>query len=87
MSLFFITLLVFGMVISLMSIGVIVGDIRIKGSCGGADGCDLCFFKDRKECRKEESRDRDKEPANDEPGASIKTCPETNIPKHPGTED
>ena len=57
MNLFLITTLVFGIVIFLMAIGVIVGNVRIKGSCGGAEGCELCFFKGRKKCPKQGLKD------------------------------
>jgi hypothetical protein len=48
MALFFITILVFGLVIAAMAVGVIAGRPPIKGSCGGMGAlgvdtaCDLC---------------------------------------------
>jgi hypothetical protein len=48
MTLFFISLLVMGLVIAGMSVGVIAGRSPIKGSCGGMGSvgidtaCDLC---------------------------------------------
>ena len=48
MTLFFISMLVFGLVIAGMAIGVLAGRAPIKGSCGGVgalgidDACDLC---------------------------------------------
>ena len=50
MTLFLITFLIFGFVIFIMAIGVIVGNRRIKGSCGGL-GCDFCSLEDQKKCR------------------------------------
>ena len=42
MEIFFITLGAFGAFIFVMAIGVIIGNRRIQGSCGGPDGCNLC---------------------------------------------
>ncbi|AWT61018.1 MAG: hypothetical protein DF168_02243 [Candidatus Moanabacter tarae] len=42
MKLFLITLFVFGLVILGMSIGVILGNRCIKGSCGGLGNCEAC---------------------------------------------
>ena len=44
MKLFLITLLVFGICILAMAVGVIFGNRRIRGSCGGvgSEGCDIC---------------------------------------------
>ena len=44
MKLFLITLIVFGMFILAMAVGVIIGNRRIRGSCGGVagEGCDIC---------------------------------------------
>ena len=48
MALFFITILVFGLVIGAMAVGVIAGRPPIKGSCGGMgalgvdSACDIC---------------------------------------------
>ena len=42
MDIFFITLGAFGIFIFAMAIGVIIGNRRIQGSCGGPDGCKLC---------------------------------------------
>ena len=48
MAVFFITILVFGVVIAAMAVGVIAGRPPIKGSCGGLgavgvdSSCDLC---------------------------------------------
>lgn len=42
MEIFFITLGAFGAFIFVMAIGVIIGNRRIQGSCGGPDGCKLC---------------------------------------------
>ena len=48
MAVFFITILVFGVVIAAMAVGVIAGRSPIKGSCGGMgavgvdSSCDLC---------------------------------------------
>jgi len=50
MSLFLTTVFVFGFVMFIMAIGVIVGNRRIQGSCGGEDGCEICFFKYGKKC-------------------------------------
>ena len=50
MSLFLTTVFVFGFVILIMAIGVILGNRRIKGSCGGEGGCDFCLFKNKKNC-------------------------------------
>jgi len=50
MTLFLITFLIFGFVIFIMAIGVIVGNRRIKGSCGGL-GCDFCSLEDKMKCR------------------------------------
>ena len=50
MQLFLITLSVFILVILMMAIGVLLGRPRIKGSCGGPDGCDLCEFKHDGKC-------------------------------------
>ena len=52
---FFISLFVFGIVILMMSVGVIVAGKRISGSCGGlgklmGKDCDFCDKKD--ECKK-----------------------------------
>lgn len=55
MTLFLITLLVFGFVIFIMAIGVIAGNRRIKGSCGGL-GCDFCSQENRDKCRDRLSR-------------------------------
>ena len=45
MTLFVSTVCVFGTVMFIMAIGVIVGNRRIKGSCGGPGGCEICFLK------------------------------------------
>jgi hypothetical protein len=45
MILFAITLGVFCFVILIMSIGVLVGNHQIRGSCGGPGGCELCLLK------------------------------------------
>lgn len=50
MPLFLITLTVFVLVILMMAIGVLLGNRRIQGSCGGPDGCDFCLFKGSKKC-------------------------------------
>lgn len=50
MLLFLITLAIFILVILMMAIGVLLGRPRIKGSCGGPDGCDLCEFKHDGKC-------------------------------------
>ena len=50
MDLFLITLAVFILVILMMAIGVLFGRPRIKGSCGGLDGCDLCELKHEGKC-------------------------------------
>lgn len=48
MALFFITMLVFGLVIAAMAVGVLVGRSPIKGSCGGMGAlgvdaaCEIC---------------------------------------------
>ena len=61
MSLFFISLLVFGLVMAAMAVGVINGRPPIKGSCGGMGAlgidtaCDICGG-DPKRCD-EETRD------------------------------
>jgi len=61
MSLFFITLLVFGLVMAAMAVGVINGRAPIKGSCGGMGAlgidtaCEICGG-DPKRCD-EETRD------------------------------
>lgn len=55
MALFFITLVVFALVLLMMAIGVLLGRRSIQGSCGGADGCDLCFFKDSSQCPHKDS--------------------------------
>ncbi len=44
---FWVTLLVFGIFFLLMAVGVIISDIRLRGSCGGlnkvtGDDCDFC---------------------------------------------
>ena len=49
MTLFLITTLIFGFVIFIMAIGVIFGNRRIKGSCGGL-ACDLCSLAEKKKC-------------------------------------
>jgi hypothetical protein len=58
MKLFFLTLVVFGTVLLGMSVGVIFGNRRIRGSCGGASHmdrthgkmtCDVCSA-DRPHC-------------------------------------
>jgi uncharacterized protein len=53
---FWITLLVFGIFLLLMAIGVILSDIRLRGSCGGlnkltGDDCDFCDNEDESECQ------------------------------------
>tara|TARA_R110002096_G_scaffold43403_8_gene116950 strand:- start:4965 stop:5168 length:204 start_codon:yes stop_codon:yes gene_type:complete len=58
MNLFLITVAAFGIVIFLMAVGVIFSNIRIKGSCGGEEGCELCFFKVAGKCRKKEEEDK-----------------------------
>ncbi len=50
MGTFLITLFVFLFVMFIMAIGVIISNIRIQGSCGGAKGCELCFVKNKKRC-------------------------------------
>ena len=45
MALFLTTVSIFGFVIFIMAIGVMVGNRRIKGSCGGPGGCDFCIHK------------------------------------------
>tara|TARA_R110000850_G_scaffold30703_3_gene84821 strand:- start:470 stop:655 length:186 start_codon:yes stop_codon:yes gene_type:complete len=52
MNLFLITLAIFLAVIFLMALGVIFSNKRIQGSCGGEEGCKLCFFKVVGKCRK-----------------------------------
>lgn len=53
MNLVLITIAVFGIAFAGMAIGVILSDIRIKGSCGGlgaifgSSPCDICALKDR----------------------------------------
>ena len=42
MDIFFITFGAFGAFIFAMAIGVIIGNRRIKGSCGGPGGCAIC---------------------------------------------
>lgn len=42
MNLFFISLGFFGFFFVAMSIGVIIGNRRLKGSCGGLGNCALC---------------------------------------------
>ena len=44
MKLFLITLGVFGIFILAMAVGVIFGNRRLRGSCGGVggEGCDIC---------------------------------------------
>ena len=44
MTLFLITLVAFGIFILAMAVGVIIGNRRIRGSCGGVggEGCDIC---------------------------------------------
>ncbi len=49
MNIFIITLCVFLLVILAMSVGVIFGRQRIKGSCGGLGGCELCDSGDDQE--------------------------------------
>lgn len=67
MALFFITSLVFGIVIAAMAVGVIAGRSPIKGSCGGMGAlgvdtaCDLCGGNPQRceeETRSEESDTR-----------------------------
>ena len=61
MTLFFISMLVIGLVIAAMAIGVIMGRQPIKGSCGGIgalgidQACEICGG-DPKRCD-EETRD------------------------------
>ena len=61
MTLFFISMLVIGLVIAAMAIGVIMGRAPIKGSCGGIgalgidQSCEICGG-DPKRCD-EETRD------------------------------
>ena len=61
MSMFLITFLVFGLVVTGMAVGVIMGRGPIKGSCGGMGAlgidtaCDICGG-DPKRCD-EETRD------------------------------
>jgi hypothetical protein len=45
MALFLTTVSIFGFVIFIMAIGVMVGNRRIEGSCGGPGGCDFCIRK------------------------------------------
>lgn len=53
MNLMLITVIVFSIAFVGMAVGVILSDIRIKGSCGGLatlfgdSPCDLCELKDR----------------------------------------
>jgi len=42
MKIFIITLCAFILVMLVMAVGVIFGKHRIKGSCGGLGGCELC---------------------------------------------
>ncbi len=61
MTMFFISMLVIGLVISAMAVGVIMGRAPIKGSCGGLgavgidQACEICGG-DPKKCD-EETRD------------------------------
>ncbi len=61
MGTFLITLVVFLFIMFIMAIGVIVSNIRIQGSCGGAKGCELCFFKNKKRCSKTKDHDHSHE--------------------------
>lgn len=61
MSIFFVTFLVFAIVMVAMAIGVLISNRSIKGSCGGLndiDGlrgaCDIC--EGRKVCRRRRSQ-------------------------------
>lgn len=70
MTLFFISLLVIGLVMAGMAVGVIAGRPPIKGSCGGMGAlgidttCDLCGG-DPQRCDEET---RDSEVGRDNPG-------------------
>lgn len=48
---FLVSVLVFSLVILMMAIGVMVGNRRIKGSCGGV-GCEACSPVEAERCRK-----------------------------------
>ncbi len=58
MTMFFISMLVIGLVIAAMSVGVIMGRAPIKGSCGGLgalgidQACEICGG-DPKKCDEE----------------------------------
>ncbi|PJF38724.1 MAG: ApbE family protein [Phototrophicales bacterium] len=63
MELFFIVLFVFFLLVSLMSVGVIMGRKPISGSCGGMSAlgmevaCDVCGG-DKSKCDKESSKSK-----------------------------
>jgi hypothetical protein len=70
MTIYFISALVFGLVITAMAVGVIAGRDPIKGSCGGMGAlgintaCDLCGG-DPKRC---DDESRDGQMGRDKPG-------------------
>jgi len=63
MSLFLTTFFVFGFVMFIMAIGVILGNRQIQGSCGGEEGCEICFFKLSNQCEGKLSCDGKNEPS------------------------
>jgi len=50
MQTFFVTLLLFGAVVTLMSVGVIFSNRRLRGSCGGTGQDCHCDDQKRKAC-------------------------------------
>ncbi len=61
MTMFFVVLIAFLVIVAAMSVGVIFANKPIKGSCGGLqslglkDGCEICGGNDE-ECEKEQLR-------------------------------
>ncbi len=53
MEIFIISTIVLGILILLMSVGTLVSNIQLKGSCGGNEDACLCSPEDRKKCIKE----------------------------------
>ena len=75
MSLFLTTVFVFGFVMFIMAIGVMLGNKRIEGSCGGLGGCDFCFFKNGRNCDGNSAcEDNAAQPGTGEPGGCNAPC-------------